>query len=50
MSDVISRLKCDWCGGTNMPEALSCRNCGAPINEKTWLVNQDGEKLRVLRI
>jgi uncharacterized protein (AIM24 family) len=28
---VVERLRCDWCESTNLPEAVSCRSCGAPL-------------------
>jgi uncharacterized protein (AIM24 family) len=29
----VERLKCDWCDGINTADAISCRSCGAPLNE-----------------
>lgn len=29
----MERLECDWCGGVNLVEAVSCRSCGAPLHD-----------------
>ena len=30
-----TRLRCDWCESTNLPGAVSCRACGAPLDVKS---------------
>ena len=37
----IERLKCGWCQGLNLPTALSCQFCGAPLDLKD-VVSESG--------
>ncbi|MDQ2806061.1 MAG: AIM24 family protein [Chloroflexota bacterium] len=40
---IVQRIGCDWCQGQNLPEALSCWACGAPLNIRN-LVSESGWK------
>lgn len=37
----VERLRCEWCETQNMPGAVSCRACGAPLDVKN-LVSDSG--------
>ncbi len=39
--DPIQRIKCEWCGGQNEPQALACWACGAPLDIRN-LVSESG--------
>jgi uncharacterized protein (AIM24 family) len=32
IQEPLERLKCNWCQGMNLKEALSCQFCGAPLD------------------
>ena len=39
--EPLQRIKCEWCDGTNLPEAQTCHACGAPLDLKN-LVSDSG--------
>ena len=40
-SDPVQRIQCEWCQSMNLPDALSCRACGAPLDIRN-LVSESG--------
>jgi uncharacterized protein (AIM24 family) len=39
--EPLQRVICDWCGGNNLPDALTCVACGAPLDRRK-LVSDSG--------
>ena len=39
--EPLQRVICDWCGGNNLPDALTCVACGAPLDLRN-LVSDSG--------
>jgi uncharacterized protein (AIM24 family) len=39
--DAVQRIQCEWCRSQNLPQAVSCWACGAPLNIRN-LVSESG--------
>lgn len=39
--EALQRIQCEWCGGANTTERMSCFSCGAPLNA-TKLITASG--------